>query len=287
MKIHGGLGNQMFQYALGRHLAWRNQVELKLDTSFYTKQHRKDTPRDFQLSIFNCYLTLCSESDIKELVLFPKLMEWNKWLNRFHVNFLPNYVYEKTFTFEPNILKLKSNIYLEGYWQTPQYFEEIETIIRQDFTFKEDISIQNKALAQKIEATESIAIHIRRGDFLTNALHNVFEMDYVLKSTQLMLEKLGEKITFFVFSDDIDWCKDNLNNVNPNIEWHYCDGGSAKEDLQLMSSCKHFIVANSSFSWWAAWLSNNINKIVVAPKKWFNDPQKDTSDLLPNTWIQI
>ncbi len=287
MKIHGGLGNQMFQYALGRHLSLLNNVALKLDTSFYTKRHRKDTNREFKLSIFNCQLTLCNESDMEKLVLFPKLMEWNKWLNRLHVNFLPNYIYEKAFTFDPNILKPKDKIYLEGYWQSPQYFDAIKDVIRQDFTFKENINEMNKDLAKQIEVTQSVAIHIRRGDFLTNQLHNTFEMSYIHNAIQFIVSKLGENIKLFIFSDDLDWCKMNLTFIYPELQRYYCDGGGTKEDLHLMSLCKYFIIANSSFSWWAAWLSNYKNKLIIAPKNWYNDNKKNSQDLLPSDWIKI
>lgn len=162
MKIHGGLGNQMFQYALGRHLALRLKTVLKLDVSFYQKENKRHTPRHFQLDVFNTDLTFATEKDLKQILGMAFLREPNRLLNRFGINVLSNYYSEKAHNFNGEVLNLKDNAYLEGYWQTPQYFEEIEGIIRTDFVFKETVNTTNTDLAQQIAATESVAIHIRR-----------------------------------------------------------------------------------------------------------------------------
>ena len=287
MKIHGGIGNQMFQYALGRHLALRHKTELLLDVSFYQKENKRHTTRAFQLDLFNTELLFATERDLKQLLGLPFLRVLNRQLNRFGINLLSNYYSEKAHHFRNEVLSLKDNTYLEGYWQTPQYFEEIEVIIRKDFVFKEAVNTINTGLAQQIQATQSVAIHIRRGDYLNNSLHDVFDMNYVEKGMALMQNLLGDKIHLFIFSDDLPWCRENLNTLYPHMSRAYCDGGNSKEDLQLMSMCKHFMIANSSFSWWAAYLSNNIDKIVVAPKKWFNDESINASDLIPQNWIRI
>ena len=287
VKIHGGLGNQMFQYALGRSIALRHGCAVKLDLSFYEQRNWKETPRTFQLSFFRTQLMPCSEKERRQFIVNPTIQKWNKRINRLNINFLSKYYQEKSCRFDENILTLKDNVYLEGYWQTPQYFEPFSAIIREDFTFREDLNDSNQALYERIVNAESVAVHIRRGDYLTNPMHNVFEITYLQKAIQIMVEKLGKNIQLFIFSDDLNWCKVNLNNINPELPEYYCEGGDTKEDLQLMSSCKHFIIANSSFSWWAAWLSGYQNKVVIAPKKWFNDVRKDTTDLLPKDWIQI
>jgi Glycosyl transferase family 11 len=287
MKIHGGLGNQMFQYALGRHLALRLKTVLKLDVSFYQKESKRHTTRNFQLDVFKTDVTFATEKDLKQILGMSFLREPNRLLNRFGINILSHYYSEKTHNFNSEVLNLKDNAYLEGYWQTPQYFDEIEDIIRTDFVFKETVNASNASLAHQIEPTESVAIHIRRGDYLNNPRHNVFDISYIEKGIAFMQDSLGDKIRLFIFSDDLPWCRENLNMLYPNIPRSYCDGGNGKEDFQLMSMCKHFIIANSSFSWWAAYLSTNSDKIVIAPKKWFNDERINSSDLIPQNWIQI
>ena len=165
--------------------------------------------------------------------------------------------------------------------------EEIEGIIRKEFVFKDVLNAQNTGLAQQIEATESVAIHIRRGDYLNNPVHNVFDISYIEKGIALLQKTFGDRIHLFIFSDDLQWCRENLNTLFPTISRIYCDGGNGKEDLQLMSMCKHFVIANSSFSWWAAWLGCAANKKVVAPQKWFNGTKFDGSDIIPKEWIKL
>ena len=287
MKIHGGIGNQMFQYALGRHLALRLKTDLKLDVSFYQTESKRHTSRRFQLDLFHTDLTFATDKELNQLLGLSFLREPNRQLNRFGINVLSNYYYEKSHNFNPEVLDLKDNTYLEGYWQTPQYFEEIEGIIRKEFVFKDVLNAQNTGLAQQIEATESVAIHIRRGDYLNNPVHNVFDISYIEKGIALLQKTFGDRIHLFIFSDDLQWCRENLNTLFPTISRIYCDGGNGKEDLQLMSMCKHFVIANSSFSWWAAWLGCAANKKVVAPQKWFNGTKFDGSDIIPKEWIKL
>ncbi len=287
MKIHGGIGNQMFQYALGRHLALRLKTALKLDVSFYQTESKRHASRRFQLDLFHTDLTFATDKELNQLLGLSFLREPNRQLNRFGINVLSNYYGEKSHNFNREILDLKDNSYLEGYWQTPQYFEEIEGIIRKEFVFNDAIDTQNTGLARQIEATVSVAIHIRRGDYLNNPVHNVFDISYIEKGIALMQDTIGEKIQLYIFSDDLKWCRENLNTLYPNIPKLFCEGGNAKEDLQLMSMCQHFIIANSSFSWWAAWLGRASNKTVVAPQKWFNGTKFDGSDIIPKDWIKI
>lgn len=287
MKIHGGLGNQMFQYALGRHLALRLKTDLKLDTSFYQKERKRETPRDFQLDLFHTDLAFASEKEVNQLLGMSFLREPNRLLNRFGINVLSNYYREKSHSFNSEVLDLKDNTYLEGYWQAPQYFEDIEAIIRKEFVFKDALKEENKGLAHQIATSKSVAIHIRRGDYLNNPVHNVFNINYIEKGIALIQESFGDKIHLFIFSDDLAWCRENLNGLYPNLTRSYCDGGNGKEDLQLMSMCQHFIIANSSFSWWAAWLGRATNKKVLAPQKWFNGIKFDGTDIIPKYWTKI
>ncbi|MCK4744844.1 alpha-1,2-fucosyltransferase, partial [Candidatus Parcubacteria bacterium] len=189
--------------------------------------------------------------------------------------------------FDSKILKLIGNIYLDGYWQSEKYFKNIENSIRKEFTLKNDLQLKAKKLLRKIKNTESISIHIRRNDYIShkpaNQYHGVCHLSYYKKAINVIIKKIDDP-HFFVFSDDIDWCKKNLKIKFPTI---FVEGNKDYEDLILMSKCKHNIIANSTFSWWGAWLNNNPNKIVIAPKKWFRKKSINTKDLIPKTWIKI
>lgn len=196
-------------------------------------------------------------------------------------------IIEQYFYFDPNLLKAPKNVYLEGYWQTEKYFKDIENIIRQEFTLKNNVSIENKKYADIIRNTEAVSIHIRRGDYIsnstTNQYHGVCSLDYYYNA----IEKLTQMISkphFYIFSDDIEWNKRNLSiSKHPVTFIEHLESSRSYEDLWLMSLCKHYIMANSSFSWWGTWLSRNFNKIIIYPQKWFNI-DLNTNDLIPESW---
>ena len=286
VKLIGGLGNQMFEYALGRALAKRNNTEMKLDVSGF-----KDDPnkRIYSLGFFNTIQNFATPPEIAEF----KKYDWKKgkfwfWYNRLFAD-STKYVREKGFNFEEKILILKSPLYLEGFWQTEKYFEEIKNIIKKEFTLKNSLSNQSKLFEERINGTESISLHVRRGDYVsdkhTNEWHGSCSLKYYNQAIKIISEKVKNP-NFFIFSDDPDWIKENIIPPFPTI---YLPGNTEhpEEDMHLMSRCKHNIVANSSFSWWGAWLNKNENKIVIAPKQWFNTPKIDTRDILPESWIKI
>ncbi|MFH0972649.1 MAG: alpha-1,2-fucosyltransferase, partial [Patescibacteria group bacterium] len=185
------------------------------------------------------------------------------------------------------ILKLKDDIFLDGYWQTEKYFKDIEDIIRSEFTLKTEYSNLNPELIAKISSCNSVSMHIRRGDYITNQntneFHGICFLDYYKKAINLIAEKFPNP-TIFIFSDDLKWCKENIKIKYPIV---FVKGNKNYEDLIMMSKCSHNIIANSSFSWWGAWLNNNPNKIVIAPQKWLNNPNINYSDIIPSTWIKI
>lgn len=287
VKIIGGLGNQFFQYALGRTIAHKKNTSLKIDiTSFKTYNLHK-----YALSNFNITGKIATEEEIRRLkcpsgmrFLRSKLIQASKpYYNR-------SCVKELDFNFEPNIIKVSSNVYLDGYWQSEKYFEDIEDIIRNEFVVTSPQEGLNRELASQIESCESVSIHIRRRDYVsnshTNKTHGTCDMDYYLRSIK-DLTKTVKNPHFFVFSDDIEWAR--LNLMLPNPITFIDNNGPEKnyEDLRLMTQCKHNIIANSSFSWWGAWLNKNPEKIVIAPKKWFNDSSINTDDIIPESWIRI
>ncbi|MFC1711411.1 alpha-1,2-fucosyltransferase [Patescibacteria group bacterium] len=270
VRVSGGLGNQMFQYALGRRLAHFHQSALKLDVSIFKtyKLH------DYCLKHLNIIENIAS---LEEIVRLKK----KRWIFRLGKQF----VKQRFFHFDPKILDLPDNVYLKGYWQSERYFKDIEGIIRKDFSFKKRPDKNNKNILKKILKSNSVSIHVRRGDFVVKGC-GTCGISYYKKAINLIKNKVAGPV-FFVFSDDPDWCKVNLN-INKNMTFvDFNSRDKNYEDLRLISSCKYNIICNSTFSWWGAWLNKNKNKIVIAPKKWFNNLTIDTSDAVPKTWLQI
>lgn len=289
VRLSGGMGNQMFQYAAGRALALHHNVPLGLDTTFLLDRTPREgfTFRDFDLDVFN----------IKADIVSPGAVPWRHrkhfsgvlgiYIDAFRRRFLKFPGTEKYFTFDPSVLALGTDAYLEGYWQSPKYFEHIENSIWQEFTLKEPLSEPVELLRKEIMNCESVCMHVRRGDFVGNALHDVSDKDYYAKAIAYIgSAQRIEKI--FVFSDDIEWCKSNLSFPYSTVfVGPECAGKKAEGHLALMSACHHFVIANSTFSWWAAWLAPHPEKIVIAPQKWFTDESIDTSDLIPEEWVRM
>jgi Glycosyl transferase family 11 len=280
-KISGGLGNQLFQFAAGRSLAIHHNTELCLDISVY----QQDGLRNFDLTNFNIKPVIATEQDINKFTnrSFTKRIRDRILPHRFRKLYK-----EPFFHFDKNFFKASQNTYLKGYWQSEKYFSQINDIIRNDFTPNADITDKLKTLAGDLKTVNSVAIHIRRADYTTNHFneyHGILGKDYYAAAIQLMKEK-KQDCRFYIFSDDIKWVKQNYSSENAV----FVSGEIAKthiEDLYLMSRCHHNIIANSSFSWWGAWLNNNPDKIVISPKKWFNKGPKDTDDLYPDGWIRL
>lgn len=282
-KLKGGLGNQMFQYAVGRSLAEKNNINFAMDLSGYKNQNPKDTPRDYSLGIFNVLEKFASAEDIKKY----KLNKWEKKIRKI-LGINKGYVIEKNQEFDEQVLKIKDNAYLDGYWQCEKYFLDIKDIIYKDFSLKNPLPEKVKDIEKQISETNSISIHIRRGDYITNKNaqqhHGSCGLEYYKQAVEI-IEEETEFPHFFVFSDDIEWCKENVKADKIS----YVSDGNMKdyEEMYLMAKCKHNIIANSSFSWWGAWLNQNPDKIVIAPKKWLNNPKINTDDIVPKTWLKI
>lgn len=280
-RLMGGLGNQMFQYALGKMLAEIHHTKLKLDLSWF-ENFGESTPRVYELGIFN----------IKED--FSSSLENYFFKNKVHFKYLKlnskRHIIQQKFEFEPKVLNLPNNVYIDGYWQSEKYFDQIEYIIRNEFTFKLPLTGQNLEISKKISDSNSISLHIRRGDYVlnpeTNAHHGICSLEYYKKAVDLISSRI-ENPSFFVFSDDLNWARENLKIPFETIFIDWNTKENSYIDMQLMSMCKHNIVANSSFSWWGAWLNQNGKKIVIAPDKWLNDITKNTSDLVNESWIKL
>lgn len=282
----------MFQYALGRHLAKINKTELKLDLSFLEDRTPRVnfTHRNYELHHFNITASIANNEDFKRLTYIP--VTFGQRIRYKLLRRVRPYVYveESSFRFNEPLLSTRGNIMLKGYWQSEKYFKAIESIIRREYTVKQPLTGVNLTWARQIQACNAISLHIRRGDYVSNAATNQFHGTCSLSYYQRAIDLLVEKVTnpvFFVFSDNPEWTQSNLNLTFPT---HYVTnnlGATAYEDLRLMSLCQHHVIANSSFSWWGAWLNSSHQKTVIAPSKWFNDSLYDTADLIPENWQQI
>lgn len=271
----GGMGNQMFQYALGRNLSLMYNVPLKIDLSFL--KNRNMGPnfvyRDYDLDVYN----VNGDFDLSNVVQVVAL-------NEPHFNF-SNTLSEHV----GDLLKKGVPILLNGYWQSPFYFREFEYKIRDDFKFRNKIEDADDYIIDmlyKIRSTNSVLINVRRTDYLNTNFHGVMGVDYIEQARSIIESKV-ENLNYFIFSDDIEWCRENINLPNMTIVDHSYKGDRFEYYLQLMSNCKHFIIPNSSFAWWSAWMNTNSDKIVIAPKKWINDVNIDTNDITPSDWIRI
>ena len=286
--IIGGLGNQMFQYAAGRALSIRLGVPFKLDIRDFSGYMLH---QGFELKrLFNSDAEIATYDDLKAIVGWQRAKLVQRFLKRPQLKSFRHrgYVVEPDFNYWGGINQLKDNCYLDGYWQSEHYFAEFKDRIHKDFTFKLPISVKNIEIMQHISQVNAVSLHVRRGDYVTdkrNAFIGVCSLDYYRKAIDTIKFKV-DKPVFFVFSDDIAWVKNNLVLDKTAVFVGHNQGDESYNDMRLMSLCKHNIIANSSFSWWGAWLNANPNKIVVGPKQWFAS-KKDDSDLVPASWFRI
>lgn len=288
VKLMGGLGNQMFQFAAAKALADFHNTSIKVDLSFLLDRSPKEnfTFREFDLDIFNLSITKAKPEEVKPFLTRP-----NKFVRAlyYYTKLRPsyNYYYEKSFHYNPNFFNLPNNSYIEGYWQSPLYFAKIEKQIRTDFTFKEPIINRSLELSQLISKTDSICVNVRRTDFLSNNYHGVCDMNYYNPSMEKMSGLLSDP-HFFIFTDDHEWAKNNFKSQHPiTFIGPEHNGNKFSNKFQLMTLCKNFIIPNSSFAWWAAYLSTHPDKIVIGPSKWFADHSSSTKDLRFGNWITI
>ena len=282
VKLNGGLGNQLFQYSLGRKLSIKNKDAFKLDLSGFTV----DNLRSYSLGHFNIIENFASDEDINKI---KKSGVW-KFVDKLKPYCKRSAIKYKGYDFDPNISKLSGDFYLDGYWQSEKYFQDIENIIRKEIMFKESLPSKYTELIRDIKNSNSVSIHIRRGDYITNKkfskVYNLLDEKYYQKAVKFIAEKISDP-HFFIFSDNINWVKQNLNI--PYLKTFVSGDNETKdyEELILMSLCQHNIIANSSFSWWGAWLNKNADKIVISPDKWFNDKIGNAKDLIPENWIKL
>ena len=285
VRLMGGLGNQLFQYATARHLAAINNTELFVDTTFLDEKKESVTPRKYELNSFNVQTKI---ADAKLLHSFrgsdfstgERIITLIKTFGDRHKYKFDDY------GFDEELLKLKGNYYIRGFFQSEKYFKTMEPIIRKELSLKETGISNDIELVSKIIHSESVSIHIRRGDYIRNLsamdVHSLCSKDYYIKSIQHITALLNKDLHFYLFTDDAAWVQ---REMNWPINYTLIENKSTIEDFYLMSLCKHNIIANSTFSWWAAWLNNNEHKKVIMPKYWLNNILSESVDLVPKNWI--
>lgn len=284
-KISGGLGNQLFQYAAGRALALRHRVPLVLDTGWFDHVPKSNTPRFFELSRY--------------VVAARVTQGYERVLSRLHngqilgrLQWLPRpwkHVREKGFNYQELSIGDGRPVYLDGYWQSYKYFEAFRHTLLDELTPSVPMSPQDKALASMLHDGLGVSVHVRRGDYVSNAKahqnHGLAPLTYYAQSIRRMHE-IFPHARFFVFSDDLEWARRHLPLPEDAVYVGHNGPESAFQDLRLMSLCTGHVLANSSFSWWGAWLSTAPGKRVIAPVQWFADG-RPTPDLMPPGWERI
>ena len=274
VKLMGGFGNQMFQFAAALALALNHKAKLKLDLSFLMDQ----TPRP---NFTHCDYELDAFFLVQDCEAFSDFGMLDQLSLQRHV--------ETGLQFDSTFFRLPPNVYLEGYWQSWKYFEPIKEELYKAFTHRNDLNLDQQALSKQICSTVSVCVHIRRGDFIDNviinAIHGVCNLGYYQSASDCISQRYPEA-HFYVFSDDPDWCR-SVPLLKGHPHTFVSEGNSVATDFQMMRLCRHFIIANISLSWWAAYLSNSEDKLVIAPEPWFDNLSLDTSDLLPESWIRL
>ena len=303
VKIFGGLGNQMFQYALGRSIAKYNGLDFQVESKSGFKNDFYE--RRFGLSHFNI-----KADEVDPKILPKKLVKNSRFsciqkIIDFFDNKFPflNYlldskyweiVYEKNLYFNPSVFNWSKNKYLTGYWQSELYFKDVREDLLNEFSLKAPLDSINHQFSENIKNTNSVGVHYRRLHGISKGLISkanstvlgIVSDDYYKKAIDYMRNH-NKDLTVFIFSDDINWVRMNVE-FNEKVVFVDINGDDQNYlDLYLMSLCKHQIIANSSFSWWAAWLNQNERKIIISPGKWYIDESMNKNDTIPTNWVKI
>ena len=292
VRLRGGLGNQLFQFAAAYSLARSKGVELKSDLYTYTKHPL----RKYELGHFNIQLPEATRSEVHQFTgnnpVVRYLNKKNNYLN------CPNVFAQPHYHFYEDFFSLPSSIYLSGYWQSEKYFTYVADSLRKMITPAIPLDPPNTDLVASVNSSDSVAIHIRRSDYVTESFFQPMGLDYYERAIKEITTRISSP-RYFVFSDDIEWTRQKFSHLKDATFVEHNKGDNSFKDLLLMSACRNQVIANSTFSWWAAWLNSNPNKIVIAPAKWFHNTwltKKEpvypcrfynTKDLLPSTWTHL
>jgi hypothetical protein len=281
-QAQGGLGNQMFQYATARRLALRYRCPLVLDHYWFDHPRIGETARPLELTRYPVEMRLASPLEMR--MWSPIRSRWGRYFSPL----MPMKVLrEHGYGVNRSVLSAQSNSYLLGFWQSESYFADIRKQLLLELTPKIPPSPLDQVVIAHMRRISSISVHVRRGDYVTlesaSKYHGLCTLEYYSKAIEYIGQRVEEPY-LFVFSDDPEWARNNLQFQFPTEYVDHNSSDTAFQDLRLMSHCKHHIIANSSFSWWGAWLSDSPNQVVVAPAKWYNS-SRPTPDLLPAHWV--
>ncbi|GAB3938594.1 alpha-1,2-fucosyltransferase [Mucilaginibacter myungsuensis] len=286
VKLTGGLGNQMFQYAFYKAIK-RRVADVYIDCTTFEKvlaHEHVNLKKIFK----NIQFDEARLTDI--FTLADTSRSYFSRIRRRCFGKRKTHIYEDRLTFKPELIGLTVDRYLDGYWQSELYFKDIKEEIIQTFSFPPLQNEKNIQLQDSMIDQNSVAIHVRKGKDYDSAMRrNICDVEYYKNAVAMIKQKVDSPV-FYVFSDNIDWCKKNLDFIDLNfVDWNPKTGDDNYIDMQLMSYCKHNIIANSSFSWWGAWLNANKDKTVVAPKTWLNQDnvKHSISDIVPHSWILV
>jgi hypothetical protein len=278
VRLIGGLGNQLFQYAIARRMSIETRQPFKLDLTAY----QADPLRAYSLRPFNTCQDVATPDEIRRAKpsgFLQRLRYSKRWIRE-----------STPYVYDPDVMQARGDVYLEGYWANEAYFKPIESTIRQEFTVTRELEGENLAAARAIASTTSVCLHVRRGDYATDPATERFHGLAPLAYYEQAVGRLTQTVTdphFFVFSDDPAWVREHLRLTRPATYMTHNGADKDYEDLRLMASCRHHIIANSSFSWWGAWLARSPEQIVIAPAKWLNEPAIDTTGATPPAWIRL
>lgn len=289
VKLQGGLGNQMFQYAFGQAVAAKHNARLLFDLDFFDLPSGDHTPRAFGL---DAYGLRCERASAARIALAKQRGNRARtFLHGVHPRLAPDRSYkERSFSFDQAALVQEGDVYFEGYWQSERYFNGVTDPLRKDFTLNITMPKDRSEVAELIDRGQAISVHVRRGDYVTNPYANAHFVTCGAEYYSTAIAKLlarAPAASVFVFCDDIQWARDH---IRAEASTHFIAAvGSIHPaiDLHLMSRCHHHVIANSSYSWWGAWLNAKPGKRVIAPARWFNDGAMDTRDLIPVGWEQL
>ncbi len=290
VRFKGGMGNQLFQYAFGLQLAKRLGARLTFDP---TNLLYRNNPPDF---VYRNYDLDVFQPSVTDFLAPPGLLAkiYNLRIEKLSAaaSYLVTRKYpvvkEAHFHYDERLLpEAQEGVIYDGWWQSPKYFAGVEEQLRQDLRFSRPVIDASRDLLGRIEGCNAVCLNVRRTDFLKVDTLNATDKDYFLRGADYLIDRLDDP-RFFVFSDDIEWCRENISLAAPTeFVDHAHKGFKFGNYLRLMTACRHFLIPNSSFAWWAAWLNTQPGKVVVAPKNWFTDPNIDTSDLVPQEWVRL
>jgi len=288
--LKGGIGNQMFQYAAAFALANKHNTKLKLDINYLldkSKRYFRYTPRDYALDVFNIQADIATAKEVAQFTV-PRI--GNKYFYHFKKRIFKNHnvFVDASLKSQEDFFNLPEDAYLDGYWQVESYIKQARKYLLKEFSFKEPLPQYCADIYRIIKNSNSVCVVFRRGDYIGHPELDITTLDYYHAAIN-HFQDMKQHCRYFVFSDDIPWCKNNFTPKNVTIEIvdQIYTGPKAQYYLQLMLACKKYIIPNSTYPWWAAWLNDDPEKVVIAPKKWYKSQPVDVNDILPRDWISL